>query len=178
MAPGELLVEVTPSNILSRGDNVTLTCSARGGPDNMFQWQKNGADLSGENQTTLQLTDIDATDGGEYTCVVSNAAGNDSTNVTLYIRPYIVVNPQPLLLTVVRSSVTFTCEALSFPPPSYQWEKEGVPGFVSREQNYMIDSISYSSGGVYRCVAFFTLNMTNYTATSEDGLLVGAQLFA
>ena len=173
MAPGELLIDVTPSNILSRGENVTLTCSARGGPDNMFQWKKNGTDLPGENQTTLQLTDIDATDGGEYTCVVSNAAGNDSTNVMLYIQPYIVVNPQPLLLTVVRSSVTFTCEALSFPPPSYQWEKEGVPGFVSTEQNYMIGAASYSSGGVYRCVAFFTLNMTNYTATSEDGLLVG-----
>ena len=173
MAPGELLVDVTPSNILSRGDNVTLTCSARGGPDNVFQWQKNGIDLPGENHTTLQLTDIDATDGGEYTCVVSNAAGSDSTNVTLYIRPYIVVNPQPLLLTLLGNRVTFTCEALSFPSPSYQWEREGAPGVVSTEQNYMIGFASFNSGGVYRCVAFFTLNTANYTATSEDGLLVG-----
>ena len=140
----------------------------------MFQWQKNGTDLPGENQTALQLTDIDATDGGEYTCVVSNATDNYSTNVTLYIQPYIVVNPQPQLLASVGSRVTFTCEALSFPPPSYQWEKEGVSGFVSTEQNYRIDLLDYSSGGVYRCVAFFTLNETNYKATSEDGLLVGA----
>ena len=173
VSPGEVMIDVTPSSILSRGDNVTLTCSARGGPDNVFQWQKNGADLPGENQTTLQLIHIDTIDGGEYTCVASNAAGSDSTNVTLYIRPYIVVNPQPLLLTVEGSSVTFTCEALSFPPPSYQWEREGAPGFVSTEQNYMIGFASFSSGGVYRCVAFFTLNTTNYTATSEDGLLVG-----
>ena len=173
VVPGELMIGVTPSNILSREDNVTLTCSARGGPDNVFQWQKNGADLPGENQTTLQLTDIDATDGGEYTCVVSNAGGYERTNTTLYIQPYIVVNPQPLLLTVEGSSVIFTCEALSFPAPSYQWVKEGVSGFISTEQNYMISPVSFSSGGVYRCVAYLTLNMTNNTATSEDGLLVG-----
>ena len=139
----------------------------------MFQWQKNGTDLSGENQTTLQLTDIDATDGGEYTCVVSNAAGIDSTSVTLYIRPYIVVNPQPQQTANISDSILFTCEALSFPPPSYQWEKEGVPGFVSTEQNYMITHIFYNDEGIYRCIAFFTLNMAIYNATSEDGLLVG-----
>ena len=172
------MVDVTPLNILGRGDNVTFTCSARGGPENVFKWQKNGADLPGENQTTLQLTDIDATDGGEYTCVVSNAAGNDSANLTLYIRPYIVVNPQSLLLADLGDSTTFTCEALSFPPPSYGWEKVGEPeekkrGFVSMEQNYTIGPIFFNDlEGVYRCVAFFTLNMTDYTATSEDGLLV------
>ena len=170
------MIGVTPSNILSRGDNVTLTCSARGGPDNMFQWQKNGADLPGENQTTLQLTDIDATDGGEYTCVVSNAAGNDSTNVTLYIRPYIVVNPQPLLLTVERSNVTFTCEALSFPGPSYQWDKDGDPGFSDFAQILTFNPVDYGDEGYYTCVAVIVINGINFTAESEQVVLISKSI--
>ena len=113
-------------------------------------------------------------DGGEYTCVVSNAAGNETTSVTLYIRPYIVLDPQQQLLAVVGSFVTFTCGALSFPSPSYLWERVDDPGFESLGQNLTLGPISYSDGGsVYRCVAFITVNMTNYTAQSEDGLLIG-----
>ena len=165
---------IVPSTILTFGDNVTLTCSARGGPDNVFQWQKNGADLPGENQTTLQLTLVSAADGGEYTCVVSNTTSSDNTTVTLYIRPYIIVNPQQQLLAEVGSSVTFTCQAEAFPSPSYRWEKVDDPGFESSEQNLIVGFISYSDAGcVYRCVAFITVNMTNYTAQSEDGLLIG-----
>ena len=171
------MIGVTPSNILSRGDNVTLTCSARGGPDNVFQWQKNGADLPGEDQTTLQLTDIDATDGGEYTCVVSNAAGNDSTSVTLYIRPYIVVNPQPLLLTVEGSSVIFTCEALSFPAPSYQWDKDGDPGFSDFAQNLTFNPVNYGNEGYYTCVAVISvINGANFTVESEQAVLISKSI--
>ena len=168
------MLDSTPSNILNFGDNVTFTCSARGGPDNVFQWQKNGADLPGENQTTLQLTLVSATDGGEYTCVVSNAAGNETTSVTLYVRPYIILDPQREVLANEGSTVTFTCEALGSPPPSYRWERVDDPGFESLGQNLTVGPISYSDGGsVYRCVAFITVNMTNYTAQSEDGLLIG-----
>ena len=176
--PGEVRIDPTPSNNQSRGDNVTLTCSASGGPDNSFQWQKDGADLSGENQSILQLTLIDATDGGEYTCVVSNAAGNDSTNVILYIQPYITVDPQSQILTAVGSSVTFTCEALGFPTPSYRWDKEGDPEFNTPttyarfEQNLTFNPVSFGNEGYYTCVAVVIIEMANYTAESTQALLI------
>ena len=167
------MLDATPSNILNFGDNVTLECSARGGPDNVFQWQKNKEDLPGENQITLQFTLVSAADGGEYTCVVSNAAGNESLSVTLYLLPYITANPQSRLLASFRDNRTFNCEALGFPFPNYWWEKEGQPGVVSFEQNLVFGAVAYDDGGVYRCVASITLNMTTYTALSEGGILVG-----
>ena len=160
-----------PPDVLSFGDNVTFTCSVQGGPDNMFQWQKDGQDVLSESQSTLTLTDVNATDGGLYTCVVNNAAGNDSSNITLYIQPYIVMNPETEIRTMVGESVTFNCEAMSFPTPNYLWEKVDNSSFVSLGQVLSLDNVSFGQEGGYRCVAYNTVGMVNYTAVSDTGVL-------
>ena len=72
-------VSVNPSVLLiNQTDNVTFTCGAMGGPGNSFQWSHNGQDLSGETTSTLTLTNISASDDGNYTCTVSNSAGSGS----------------------------------------------------------------------------------------------------
>ena len=159
------MIDVTPSNILSRGDNVTLTCSARSGPDNVFQWQKNGADLPGENQTTLQLTDIDAADGGEYTCVVSNAAGSDNINKTLYIRPYFTTQPMSVS-TEAGQNETLTCEAEGFPEPTIQWFYDVRADFGMNVTgmdtcNLMFTSVQFGDEGDYYCTAISNGESTN-----------------
>ena len=71
----------------------------------------------------LTISSINATqDGGMYTCVVVNQAGQDSANVTLYVRPLIVDQPQDQF-TRQGETVTLSCRADSFPSPLYQWEK-------------------------------------------------------
>ena len=62
--------------LFNQTDNVTFTCGAMGGPGNSFQWSHNGQDLSGETTSTLTLTNISASDDGNYTCTVSNSAGS------------------------------------------------------------------------------------------------------
>ena len=118
MAPGELFV--SPMKTVNFGDNVTLTCSARGGPDNVFQWQRDGMNVTGGQQSTLELNSVSATGGGVYTCVVSNAAGNDSISTTLYIRPYFTTQPMSIS-TEAGQNETLTCEAEGFPEPTIQW---------------------------------------------------------
>ena len=174
MAPTEVTIDATPSNIPSFQDNVTLTCSANGGPPISYQWQKNGMTLSNEDQSTLQLNLVSAADGGEYTCVVSNAAGSANTSVMLYIQPYIVVHPQQQILASLLENVTFICVAEGFPPPSYSWMREG--SVVSMNQNYSITA-SQSSGGVYTCMAFSSVNSMELRAQSEEGELIG-EIFA
>ena len=170
------MIDVTPSNILSRGDNVTLTCSARGGPDNVFQWQKNGTDLPGENQTTLQLTDIDATDGGEYTCVVSNAAGNDSTSTTLYIRPYFTTQPMSIS-TEAGQNETLTCEAEGFPEPTIQWFRDdgidfGMNVTGMNTSTLMFTPVQFGDEGDYYCTATSNGESTNSTTVTLTGDII------
>ena len=160
-----------PPDVLSFGDNVTFTCSALGGPDNMFQWQKDGQDLLSESQSTLTLVTVNAMDGGLYTCVVNNAAGNDSSNITLYIQPYIVMDPETEIRTMVGGRVTFNCEAMSSPTPNYLWGKQDDPSFVSLDQALSFDNVSFGQEGSYKCVAYVTVCMVNYTAVSDTGAL-------
>ena len=170
------MIAVTQSNILNNQDNVTFTCSARGGPDNVFQWLKNGADLTGENQTTLQLTDIDATDGGVYTCVVSNAAGNDSTNTTLYIRPYFTTQLMSIS-TEDGQNEMLTCEAEGFPEPTIQWFRSNGLDFGMNVTGMSINTLMFTpvqlgDEGDYYCTATSNgENRNSSTITLTGGLL-------
>ena len=168
------MIDATPSNILRHGDNVSLTCSARGGPENVFQWQKNGEDLPGENQTTFQLTLVSATDGGEYTCVVSNAAGNDSTSITLYIRPYFTSQPMSID-SEAGQNATFTCEADGFPEPTFEWfrpdsEEFGVNVTGMNTNTLMFTPVQFGDEGDYYCTATSngtSINSSTVTLTGE-----------
>ena len=162
------------------GDTTTFTCTASGGLDNNIVWirgsdvgSSSGSGSPGEFDSTaflqqllnistgpnLTISSINATqDGGMYTCVVVNQAGQDSANVTLYVRPLIVDQPQDQF-TRQGDSVTLSCRADSFPSPLYQWEKYNttsesyyqLPGETNRTLE--IISVEFDDFGDYRCVA-------------------------
>ena len=107
-----------------RGENVSLTCMALGGPSVFYQWLMDGSDLEGENSSTLMLRDVNASTGGVYTCVASNSAGNNSADVSVFITPYFITEPQDVG-GLNGTMVSLTCLAEAFPSPSYQWFREG-----------------------------------------------------
>ena len=175
-------VAVSPGMVIADvGGTVTFTCSAQGGPNNTYQWQNDGEDLMNESDATLIVSDITATNGGNYTCVVSNAAGNDSATAVLYVEPIIVTQPTDIL-TGNGTVVNFTCAAESFPAPEYTWEKYN-------EESDSFDTVGNSSvleftpavfeftpavfgdEGSYRCVA--SLPGTSRNATSNPAVLTG-----
>ena len=168
-------VAVSPEMVIADvGGTVTFTCSAQGGPDNTYQWQNDGSDLMNETDTTLVISNITAMNGGNYTCVVSNAAGNDSATAVLYVEPIIVTQPTDIL-TRNGTVVSFTCAAESFPVPEYTWEKYN-------EESSSFDTVSngsvleftpalFGDEGSYRCVA--SLPGTSRNATSNQAVLTG-----
>ena len=154
--------------------SVAFSCSAQGGPDSGYQWQYNGVVLMDETNTTLTIDDIGAVNGGNYTCVVSNAAGSDSATATLYVAPAIVTQPTDIL-TRNGTVVNFTCEAESFPAPTYQWERydETVVTFISISNDPVLEfsPAVFGDEGRYRCVA--SLTETDRIDTSTQVVLAG-----
>ena len=65
-------------------DDLLLTCTASGGPNNMFYWFKDDVYLDGINDDILNITDVTADDGGLYECLVNNTVGNGSADITIY----------------------------------------------------------------------------------------------
>ena len=146
--------------VASRGDDVNLLCSSKGGPGNHYQWLMEGANLPEENSTMLVRHQVSSSHGGDYTCLVSNAAGTSSATITLYIEPYVTLYPVRELVVERTSAAQFSCMADGFPLPSVTWWKtEGygvMPGInisVSDSVNLIFPSVSHESNGTYICVA-------------------------
>ena len=196
VAPG---VSVTPLTATEDNDgNTTFTCTVSGGPDNNIVWirgsdvgSSSGSGLLGSFDSiaflrqfttlstgpNLTISSINATqDGGMYTCVVVNQAGQDSANVTLYVRPLIVDQPQDQF-TRQGETVTLSCRADSFPSPLYQWEKFNTTSEsyyqLSGETNRTLEfsSVEFDDFGDYRCVA--TAPVIGDTDTSDNATITG-----
>ena len=166
-------VSVFPLNmVFNRGDHVTFNCSAQGGPGNSYQWQWNGTDLDNETAQTLTVSQISAADGGEYTCVVSNAAGNDSASTLLNVSPEIVLNPTDVL---ARNGTVHTllCEARAFPEPQYEWVHvtETASGSVVGANSSMLvfDPVMLGDEGSYYCMA----TSNRVAVISDNAILTG-----
>ena len=77
-------VQISPGDVpTSFNSNLTLTCANEGGPNNMFEWRQNGMIISGANGPVLSIPIVTGSDGGDYQCNVTNAAGSDDDTVTI-----------------------------------------------------------------------------------------------
>ena len=160
---------ISPLNIVVRLDDAaTLECSALGGPGNLFLWRKNGKIIG--NDSVLNLESINASDGGTYTCIISNAAGNDSVFATLYVAPYIDIPLVEQTLATNGSNVNIICNAAGFPIPNVTWvDSLGLE--VSNTFQLMFNPVLFGDQGIYRCVASTEINEASFNATNETTLI-------
>ncbi|XP_036351171.2 hemicentin-1 [Ochotona princeps] len=140
-----LNVHVPPSVIGPNPENLTvvmnnfisLTCEVTGFPPPDLTWLRNEQPIKPNTNVlvvpggrTLQIVRAKVSDGGEYTCVAVNPAGESKKKVslTVYVPPSIKDHGRDALSTVtVRegSSVSLECESSAVPPPLITWYKSG-----------------------------------------------------
>ena len=150
-----------------------LTCIVTdGGESNTFQWEKDGMVLDGETSDILILESVNASSGGVYACTVNEI---DSANITLFVAPYIVTPLDEQVFTVAGDMVTLTCEADGFPSPAVSWfrvsDTDMTTTPVMSISEFSLDIVvSFSSFGVYRCVAEAEISGMTFNATDETTL--------
>ena len=105
---------------------VTFSVTATGTSPLRYQWRFNTTNiLAGATNATLTLANVQTTNAGNYSVVVTNVVGSvTSSNVllTVYVPP--IITQQPLNVTTnVGGSATFsvTVSNISTVPLSYQW---------------------------------------------------------
>ncbi len=160
----------------SQGDDVTLQCTAMGGPDNTFQWLQNGMVLMSENSEMLTVMNVTAANGGAYTCEVANAAGTSNTTASVFISPYFTSQPQAIGADN-GTMVTLTCVAEAFPAPEYQWSRvdgEDIRMEVTDQDSTMLvfDPLLFGDEGNYFCTAL----SNGDEAQSENVTLTGTTI--
>jgi len=134
---------------------VTAIGETAGGDRSLaYQWQFNNVNIPGAATNQLgtnysyTLPSVDATNGGNYTVVITNAAGGiTSAIVTLAVdaAPYI----QPTNQTVAPGSpASFTVYASGEAPFTYQWQHDGT-NLPAVGLTYTIPSVQENDAGPY-----------------------------
>lgn len=75
------------------GDGVTFTITASGTGTLAYQWLKNSVPISGKTSASLTLAAAQASDAGDYSVIVTNAAGSVTSNAATLT----VTQPDPFL---------------------------------------------------------------------------------
>src|SRR6266545_1463268 len=83
------------TNVIA-GNPATITVSATGVPTPTYQWRKNGTDIDGATNTSYTISNVQPSDAGNYTVLVTNLAGS----VTSAVASLGVNNGAALELTV------------------------------------------------------------------------------
>jgi formylglycine-generating enzyme required for sulfatase activity len=117
------------------GTTATFTVVATGAAPLAYQWRFNGTNLlnggtlSGVTTTNLTIANVQMTNAGDYSVVVTNTYGSVTSSVAVLTvpSPVPVITSQPVSRTnTVGTAATFTVTATSIAPLTYQWRFNGT----------------------------------------------------
>ncbi|XP_072921776.1 neural cell adhesion molecule L1-like [Hemitrygon akajei] len=127
------------TNIESLGFTVELTCEVFG-DSNVYQWQKNGGEISQHHQLTdenrtLVIPSASSEDCGVYTCITTNPVSSIQTNYTLMLRGLSLNDV--ILITVLTAGHVISGPSLrsAMLPDQWRWKTLGVPAKPIEEQH-------------------------------------------
>jgi hypothetical protein len=181
-APTSPTITVHPTLQMScPGGTVSFSVTATGSSPLTYQWQKNGTNLaeggvySGTNSGILSISNAQAAQEGDYRCVVSNTAGNaTSQSASFTLRPVTQVTSQPQAKTAYAGdTVVLSLAATGGGTLTYRWQKDGVDlpagsGYTGETTATLtFASASVADSGTYRCMVTGTCG----TATTNDAAL-------
>jgi hypothetical protein len=180
LTPPEFILQPLSATNLP-GTTANFTAIVSGSPPLTYRWFLNdsalldGGRLSGASSDRLQITTVDFTDSGNYSLVVSNAAGVVTSAVarlSVAGPPRIISQPTNTLVPLGNPAV-FEVTAAGNPPLGYQWYLEGAPlvdgsnisGATSSALNFQ--AVQPSDAGDYRVV----VNNSEGSVTSQVATL-------
>ncbi|MBL8874510.1 MAG: immunoglobulin domain-containing protein [Phycisphaerae bacterium] len=150
--------------VLLPGQTAMFDVGATADPSNVYQWRRNGDPMtnggrfSGVDTSTLQISNVQSLDQAIYSCSVSGACGNATSNgASLSCAPIVVQQPPDRLALKRSKQLTFSVPAGA--PYTYQWRRDLAPlsnvagvlaGATTRTLTFLSPEIAM--WGVYDCV--------------------------
>jgi sugar lactone lactonase YvrE len=110
------------------GGTATFSVTAGGTPSLSYRWYFNGTNLlAGATNTLLTLTNVQTTNTGNYSVVVTNVAGSvTSSNATLTVVPLLITTQPTNQAVAPGGTATFTVAVSGTGPFTYQWQLNGT----------------------------------------------------
>ncbi len=158
----------------SVGANISFSVTVTGTAPLAYQWRFYGSNISGATLASYALTNIQPTNAGDYTVVITNSFGSITSSVaalTVNASPFINNQPQSLSVNL-GANAAFNVTAAGGTPLNYQWRFGGanIPGATAssytRTNAQTVDAGNYTvvvtnyAGSVTSAVAVLTVNVT------------------
>jgi hypothetical protein len=151
-----------------QGTTATFNVSANGTTPFAYQWQLNGVALNGATSASLSVSNVQSTDAGNYTVVVTNVGGSISSAIavlTVWIPP--TISAQPVSRTNVQgTTATFNVSANGTTPYAYQWQLNGAALNGATSASLSVSNVQSTDAGNY------TVIVTNSGGSITSGVAV------
>jgi hypothetical protein len=150
------------SKTVTAGQTATFSVTASGSGTLTYQWNKNGAAISGATSATYTTPATVNTDNGSlFTVTVTGGTGSVTSNsATLTVTAAPVapsITGQPASKTVTAGqTATFTVTATGTATLTYQWKKNGAAISGATSASYTTPATTSTDNG-----ASFTVTVTN-----------------
>ncbi len=158
------------SQSINAGGNVTLSVSMQPTGTCNYQWQLNGQNIAGANQSTLALNNV-AVGTYSYRVIVSTAVFSVTSSeaiVTAIANPVPIITQQPQSQTVFAGeNVTFTVTLRDAGNYNYQWQVNGQNISGANQASLTINNVGVGTS-VYRVI----VSSSAGTVISNDANLI------
>lgn len=155
-----VVVEAPLALTVETGGNAWFHVAASGTRPMVYQWQRNGVNISGATYEWLAIGAASAGDAGTYTVVIRNAAGSVTSagavlTVQAPVAPTIALDPQPLSVAEGETA-TFSVQATGSAPLAWQWLRNGVAITGATAASYTTPATTVADSG-----ARFSVRVSN-----------------
>jgi hypothetical protein len=161
IAPPVIVQSPTSTNLLVNSD-LLLNVAVTGDAPLTWQWRFNGADISGETNSSLFINYLRLDDSGTYDVLARNPGGVAfSTPAQVFIAeaPSIISAPS-FMATNSGSNVTFNVVVAGSQPLTLQWKFQGVDIPGATAATLTLTNVAISNAGIY------TLSVSNPYGTA------------
>ncbi len=136
-----------------QNENTSFSVVPSGTAPFSYQWNFNGTALSAATNASLALTNVQTTDAGGYTVVVTNSSGSVTSAVatlTVYVPPSITTQPQSQAV-ILGDTVSFSVETSGSSPFTYQWYLNGsaTGAGAGKLQTFILSNVATNKAGNY-----------------------------
>ena len=148
-----LLIYQSLDQTVYAGSDISFTPFVYGTPPFAYVWQHDGTAIPGATDSTLILTNVQLSDSGIYSVIVSNAFGVTNTvGSSLNVQPALVQLWRRFPTIFVGDQISFTAEVQGIEPLGYQWQFNGTELAGATDTTLTLTNATSDQTGSYSLV--------------------------
>ncbi len=155
------------------GANVTFTAGASGDLPLGYQWLFNGTNVAGATTTMLSLANVQSSQGGNYSVLVTNDGGSitSAPAALVVIVPPLITNQPAAQNVPVGTNVTFSAGVSGSAPFAFQWLINGTNISAATTNPFTLSNVQTNQTGLYSVIVT-NLAGTNISVAAQLNVLI------